>query len=114
MSSCRSGRQPPPGSLTRQLGQRVVVRRPDEVVLAEKDDWLVVEVTGWSTAIWTSCKVLYKQRSSKNVYYVGVRADTGVSNRSTSVGLLEAKHPGVLEWVIEVVKRTRSSSHVTQ
>jgi len=83
----------------RWIAGRKFLRRPDEVEVASRDEWLLVEVTGWSADGWTSLKLFRLKRGPKHLWQIGIK--NGRASNNASAKLLEKYYPGILNWVIE-------------
>ncbi|MEI6873198.1 MAG: hypothetical protein WCL08_13040 [Verrucomicrobiota bacterium] len=86
--------------LTRKLGSRIVLRRPDEVEVATNGYWILVEVTGWAQPPWRSYKLLLNKRARKNVYYLGIHFGELRLVRNREMQILETHHPDIAQWVV--------------
>jgi hypothetical protein len=87
----------------RLVGKRKLVRRDCEVEIAKDGRWLLVEIADWSKNGWLSCQLYLMKRAKKNMWQIGVKDGRAANNRS--VAMLEERHPGRLQWVIDSVTR---------
>lgn len=84
---------------SRKLGRRTVVRRPDEVVVARRREWILVRIDGWCRDGWSSLKLMRDRIAAKNVYYLGVREHRLAQTRDAA--MLIERHPDIAEWVAQ-------------
>lgn len=91
-----------PDDLFYVVGKRKMVRRANDVVIARKDNWMLVHVADWSKHGWISTQLyLDDSKAPKRMYQIGVKG--GAAARNVGARLLDKHHPGMLDWVIEQV-----------
>ena len=83
----------------------MLLMREDEVSIVEDGPWEIVIVAGWCKDGWASCKVFYHQPAPKNLFQIGVK--DGRAARNIGSRMLQEYHPGILQWVVEEVSKSK-------
>ena len=90
-----------PADTVYRCGRKTVLKRPDEVVIAEAGPWVLVAVTGWSKNEWVSLKLIRQMKAPKNVWYLGWQGTRMSRNRDMQN--LQERHPEIAVWVAETM-----------
>ena len=106
------GPRPPPGVLTRDVGERVVRRGAGERDVSEQGDWLVVADDERSRGEWVNGKVFYTRPCVKNVYDIGVHAATARLRASRNMRILAKHFPAVQRWAIDCLLCDRAGRDI--
>jgi hypothetical protein len=90
---------------TRVVGGRKLNMRDDEVKLADRDEWFLYRVEGWSRHGWDSLKLLRYAKGPKNLWQLGHK--DGRMARNKDLKLLTEHHPEIADWVLETATKRR-------
>jgi hypothetical protein len=93
----------------RVVGGRKLTMRDDEVKLADRDEWFLYRVEGWSRHGWDSLKLFRYAKGPKNLWQLGHK--DGRMARNKDLKLLTEHHPVIAEWVLEVASQARGSDY---
>lgn len=92
------------GDTVRRVGKWLVLKRPDDVVIAKTKGWELVEVQGWERDGWINLKLFRMAIAKKNVYYIGINCESFEFGRNKDQVVLINQHPEIIPWIINSVK----------
>ena len=87
----------------RKIGNRRLLMRPDEIVVASRGVWTLVEVGEWSQAGWISLKLFRDAIGPKNLWQLGYK--DGRLARNKGAALLQDHYPDMIDWVKEAAEK---------